>query len=152
MAPDPGDRAPPHARRPPRITPLWLAHHYPEDYDRCIVVGRSHVCRRCIVLYPLALLVMLVMLGWHPAAPVDVALLVVLPLPALVELSLEQLGVLTYEPRRQMIVTVPLALGLGRGFAIYLEDQTSRLFWGVVIGYTAVAVVMVALGRRRSSG
>jgi len=138
--------------RPPRVTPMWLAHHYPEDYDRCIVIGRSHVCRRCVVLYPLAFVVMLATLSWHPETTVDVVLLVVLPLPALVELSLEQLGVLTYNPRRQMLVTVPLGLGLGRGFAIYLDDQTSRLFWGVVVAYTAIAVLMVFVGRRRLTG
>lgn len=128
---------------------MWLAHHYPEDYDRCVVIGRSHVCRRCVVLYPLAFAVMLATLSWHPDRAIDVAVLVVLPLPALVELSLEQLGVLTYNPQRQVIVTVPLALGLGRGFAIYLDDQTSLLFWGVVVAYTAIAVLMVFLGRRR---
>jgi hypothetical protein len=130
---------------------MWLAHHYPEDYDRCVVIGRSHVCRRCVVLYPLAFAVMVATYAWHPGLAIDAALLVVLPLPALIELSLEQLGVLTYDPRRQVIVTVPLALGLGRGFALYLDDQTSRLFWGVVLGYTAIAVVMVLIGRRRAA-
>ena len=149
--PSPADRAPPRPKRPPRITPMWLAHHHPEDYDRCVVIGRSHVCRRCVVLYPLAFAVMLATLAWHPDGPIDVAVLVVLPLPALVELSLEQLGVLTYDARRQVIVTVPLALGLGRGFAIYLDDQTSRLFWGVVVAYTAIAVTMVLIGRRRGA-
>ena len=137
------------ARRPPRVTPMWLAHHYPEDYDRCVVIGRSHVCRRCIVLYPLAFVVMFATLSWHPETALDVAVLAALPVPALIELSLEQLAVLAYNPRRQIIVTVPLALGLGRGFAIYLDDQTSRLFWGVVVSYTAIAVLMVFLGRRR---
>jgi len=130
---------------------MWLAHHYPEDYDRCVVIGRSHVCRRCVVLYPIAFAVMLATLEWHPATAIDVALVGVLALAALIELSLEQLGVLSYDPRRQVIVTVPLALGLGRGFAIYLGDQTSRLFWGVVIGYTAIAVLMVFVGRRRQA-
>ena len=94
---------------------------------------------------------MLATLEWHPDGPMDVAVMVVLPLPALVELSLEQRGVLTYDARRQVIVTVPLALGLGRGFAIYLDDQTSRLFWGVVVAYTAIAVTMVLIGRRRGA-
>ena len=35
-------------------TPMWLSHHWPPDYDRCAVVAGLHVCRRCLVLYPLA--------------------------------------------------------------------------------------------------
>src|SRR5215203_2943093 len=99
--PSPGDPAPARQRRPPRITPMWLAHHYPEDYERCVVIGRSHVCRRCAFLYPIAFVVMLATLGWHPDRAVDALLLLVLPLPALFELSLEQLGVLSYNPTRQ---------------------------------------------------
>jgi len=140
---------PPRVRRPDRITPLWLSHHYPEDYDRCVRIGRSHVCRRCAVLYPLALAVMLLTLGWHPARSVDVVLLVVLPLPALVELVAEQLGLVRYHPVRQVVVTVPLAIGLGRGFAVYLDDHGSLLFWGVVIVYTGLGVAAVLWGRRR---
>lgn len=128
---------------------MWLAHHYPEDYGRCVVIGRSHVCRRCLVLYPLAILVMVATLAWHPGRTVDAAVLVILPLPSLVELVLEQAGVLVYRARRQVIVTIPLAVGLGRGFALYLEDQTSVLFWGVVVTYTFVGVVAVVVGRRR---
>lgn len=121
-----------------RISPMWLAHHFPEDYDRCVRIGRTHVCRRCLVLYPLAAAVMLLALGagvdrsWLELA------LVVLPLPAVVELVLEQFGVLSYAPRRQVAVTVPLAVGLGSGFAVYLDDQTNRVFWGVVVLYTAI--------------
>ena len=33
---------------------LLLSHHPPGQYDRCIRIGRHHVCRRCAVLYPLA--------------------------------------------------------------------------------------------------
>lgn len=138
--------------RPPRITPMWLAHHYPEDYDRCVVIGRSHVCRRCAVLYPIALAVLLLTAAWPPGGAVDTALLVLLPLPALVELVLEQLGVLRYRPGRQVLVTVPLAIALGRGFARYFDDHTSPLFWGVVLGYSAIGFVAVLIGRRRSVG
>ena len=45
------------------ITPIWLSHHYPEQYDRCVLVGRKHICRRCMALYPLSFLVD----RWHPA-------------------------------------------------------------------------------------
>ena len=41
-----------------RRTPLWLSHHYPHEYDRCIRVGDSHICRRCSVFYPVTFAVM----------------------------------------------------------------------------------------------
>src|SRR5262245_14917974 len=104
---------------------MWLAHHYPEDYDRCVRIGRSHVCRRCLVLYPLAFATMVVALAicapTGSGSGVLAAAMVVLPLPAVVEFVLEHRGVLRYQPARQIAVTVPLALGLGCGFARYLR-------------------------------
>jgi len=127
-----------------RITPMYLAHHYPEDYEHCVVIGGAHVCRRCLVLYPLAALVMVASLGWHPERAIDVAVVVLFPLPAVVELVLEQVGVLRYDRRRQVAVTIPLAVGLGRAFAIYLDDQASLLFWSVVVAYSVITVSAVA--------
>ena len=118
------------------ITPMWLAHHYPEDYDRCVVVGRRHVCRRCLALYPVALAVMVVSVaGLHWPSSWDAWLLVLLPIPAVIEFILEQVGTLTYSPKRLVLVTVPLAFALGQGFARYVESPGDRLFWGIVLGY-----------------
>ena len=124
--------------RPARITPLWLAHHYPEDYDRCVRIGRSHVCRRCLALYPVAFVVMVATAGWQPPTPVDVVIVALLPLPGVVEFVAEHLGAVRYSPRRQVALTVPLAVGLGRGLARYLEDRTDPLFWSVVVVYALV--------------
>jgi len=151
-----GPIAVPYARRMSRpsadesISPLWLAHHYPEDYDRCVVVGRTHVCRRCIVLYPVAFVVMGLALAdvrWPDA--LDPWLLVLLPAPAIVEFVLEHLGRASYHPWRQTLLTVPMAVALGVGFARYLEDHTDLLFWGVVVGYSAIGIVATVIGSRR---
>lgn len=132
------------------MTALWLSHHWPDDYDRCVVVGRRHVCRRCLVLYPVAGVVMVAALagGWGSG---DLAgwLLVLLPLPAVADLCLEHLGVVEPSPPRLVAVTVPLAVGLGAGFARYVESPGDALFWGVVVAYTAVCLVAVAIGWRR---
>jgi hypothetical protein len=123
---------------PARITPLWLSHHFPEDYDRCVLLGRSHVCRRCLVLYPVAFVVMVATAGWEPATAVDVLIVAGLPLPGVVEFVAEHLGALRYSPRRQVVLTVPLAIGLGRGLGRYLVDRTDPLFWSVVVVYGVV--------------
>jgi hypothetical protein len=128
---------------------MWLAHHYPEDYDRCVVIGRSHVCRRCLALYPLMLVVLALCLVLDLGRGIELGALAVLSLPAVVELVLEQLGVLRYSPARQVGVTLVLAVGLGAGFAAYLADQLDTGFWTIVFGYTAICLVAVVVGRVR---
>jgi hypothetical protein len=132
------------------VSPLWLSHHFPEQYDRCVLIGSRHVCRRCLALYPLAFAVMFLSLaGVHWPGSWDGVLLVVLPLPAVVEFVAEQLGAVRYRPRRQVLVTIPLALALGRGFALYVDDPGSRLFWGIVVAYGGVCSAALALRFRR---
>ena len=64
-------------------TPLWLSHHWPHDFDRCVDVRGYKVCRRCAVLYPLGLLSALVLgaVGSWPEA-MDPWLVWLLPAPA----------------------------------------------------------------------
>ncbi|HEY5155240.1 MAG TPA: hypothetical protein VIJ47_10935 [Acidimicrobiales bacterium] len=132
------------------VSALWIAHHYPEDYDRCVTVGRTHVCRRCLALYPVAFVVMVLTLGgarWP--ADLDAVLLVVLPLPSVVEFVAEHLGVIRYQPTRQVVLTVPLAVALGVGFGRYLRHPSDPLFWAIVVGYGGVCLAAVVIGARR---
>ncbi len=136
-----------------RVTPLWLSHHWPEDYDRCMRVGRRHVCRRCGVLYPVAFAVLaLSLLGLTAPAGFGVVALVLLPLPALGDFVAEQLGWLAPSPARLVAVTVPLGVGLGVGFVRYLDAPGDVWFWGVVVTYTAIALMALLRGRRTRSG
>lgn len=112
---------------------LLLAHHPPEQYGRCVKVGRHHVCRRCAVLYPVAFLVTglsLAGIAWPVAW--DTNLLYLLPLAVTLELVLERFGAIRYHAGRQMAVTLLAAPALGRGFARYVLNPGDRLFWGMV--------------------
>jgi hypothetical protein len=132
------------------VTPLWLSHHWPDDYDRCVVVGGRHVCRRCLVLYPIAFVVMgLSLLGVRLPGPAEVAALVLLPLPAVVEFCLEHLGRARHAPGRLVAVTVPLGVALGIGFGRYLRSPADPWFWAVVIAYGAATGLAFLSGRRR---
>lgn len=125
--------------------PVWLSHHQPDHYDRCVRIAGRPVCRRCLVLYPLAFLVAAISLTvfWWPDW-LDPWLLIVLPLPAVVEFCGEQAGRLAYSGRRQIVVTVPLAVALGQGLARYIESPTDLLFWAMVVVYGGLCLGFLA--------
>jgi hypothetical protein len=130
---------------------MWLAHHPPDDYGRCVLVGRSYVCRRCVVLYPITFAALALALVRPLPGGLGEVVFVVLPLPAVLELVAEQLGLVEGRPGRQVAVTVPLAIGLGVGLAGYLDDHGDLLFWAVVVLYTSVCAAAVSWRHRRAS-
>lgn len=122
-------------------TPMWLSHHWPDEYDRCVRVRGRLVCRRCLVLYPTSLVAALVAgLVWWPES-LDGWLLWVLPLPAVVDFVAEQLRLVRHSPTRLVALTIPLALACGRLYVRYLEDQRDDLVWSVAATYLLVCVV-----------
>jgi uncharacterized membrane protein len=136
--------------RPERVTPLWLSHHWPEDYDRCVVVAGRHLCRRCIVLYPIAFAVTALSLaGLRVSTTAEVAILVLLPLPSLIDYVLEHLGLVQPSARRLVVVTVPLGLALGVGFGRYLESPADLWCWVVAGAYSLTALLAFLTMRRR---
>jgi hypothetical protein len=131
-------------------SPMWLSHHDAAAYDRCTLIGRHRVCRRCLVLYPIAFAALILAgAGFRWPSSLDGALLIVLPLPAVGEFVLEHLGSTRYHPVRQAVVTVPLAAALGVGFDRYLDRHADPLFWGMVVVYGGGCVAAVVLGGRR---
>ena len=131
---------------------LWLTHHWLDEYHRCAVVAGRHVCRRCLALYPLALAVVAVLasgiVAW-PAA-LDPWLVWVLCVPATVEFLAEKLAGVAYDARRQTIVTLAVAVALGRGLALELDGRWSPTFWGPVIVFGTIWFLAAASAARRS--
>ena len=125
-----------------RPTPIWLSHHWPDQYDRCVVVGHRHVCRRCLFMYPVAFVVAgLSVAVWAPPSPWSQLALVVLPLPALVEFVGEHRRRWAYSPARHTALSVLQGLGMGVGFGRYLESPADPWFWAVGITYSAIALL-----------
>ena len=133
--------------------PMWLSHHYEEDYDRCVRIGRRYVCRRGLVLYPVAFVAMaLAFAGVRWRTSLDPLLFVVLPLPGVVEFVAEHLHAIGYHPALQAVVTVPLGVALGVGFHRYLHHYTDPLFWGMAGLYGTICFGSVLIGARRPRG
>jgi hypothetical protein len=128
------------------MSPLFLSHHPPSQYDRCIRVGRHHVCRRCAVLYPLAFAVTIASaFGAHWPEAWDRALLYLLPLPMTLEFVVERFGGIRYNAGRQLLLTLLAAPALGRGFARYAVHPGDRLFWGMVALFGGGALLALIL-------
>ena len=93
---------------------LALAHHWPSEFDRCVVIRNYHVCRRCLVLWPLTFVVYLLAALLIPADAVIWWLVgILLVVPGVVDFGLELLGKTATSPRRLVALTVPLGVGLG---------------------------------------
>jgi len=140
----------PRSVGPVADTPMYLSHHWPEDYDRCAVVGGLHVCRRCLVLYPVAFVTgVAISLGsWWPDG-IDPWVLWLFPLPGVIEFVLDNVGVIDYEPKRQMWLSGAGAIAAGVGYSRYLEDTFDSTVWAVVAVYTTICVLGVIIGHRR---
>jgi hypothetical protein len=130
-------------------TPMWLSHHWPVDYDRCAVVAGRHVCRRCLWMYPVAIVAAFAAgagLTWPSG--LDAALIFLLPLPAVVDFVLDNLGRVRYSARRQAILSAVGAVGAGKGYVRYLDDHTDPVVWSIVAIYVAICVAAAVLHSR----
>ncbi len=136
-----------------RRTALWLSHHWPEDYDRCVHIGRSHVCRRCVWFYPACFAAMAFALaGIRWPIALDPWLLALLPMPVVVEWWGEHLRLVRYSPTRQVALTLLAAPAVGVGLARYLESPGDRLFWAVVAVYAVVCLIPFLVGPKLRTG
>jgi hypothetical protein len=134
-------------------TPMWLSHHWPDAYDRCAVVGRRHVCRRCLFMYPIAAVAAVVAsVGpWWPR-DLDPVLIPLLPFPAVVEFVLDNLGIVRYSRVRQAVLTSIGALAAGAGYVRYLDRPGDPVVWGTVVVYGLTCAVSAFVGHRRGAG
>jgi len=129
---------------------MWLSHHWPSDYDRCSVIGGMHICRRCLVLYPVAFVSAVALsIGDWWTRDLDAVVLWLFPLPGVIEFVVDNLKLVAYSPRRQMLLTAPGAFAAGVGYVRYLDDTFDTLVWSVVGVYTFICVLAAVAGWMR---
>ncbi|WCO69086.1 hypothetical protein PO878_10145 [Iamia majanohamensis] len=132
-------------------TPMWLSHHWPDQYERCAVVAGRHVCRRCLWMYPVALVAAVVAAvgPWWPR-DLDAVLIPLLPLPAVVDFVADNLHLVRYSARRQAALSALGAVAAGAGYLRYLEDPADPVVWATVLAYGAACLAAVVVGHLRA--
>lgn len=99
-------------------TPQWLAHHHRSERHKCVTIAGRHVCRRCLVLYPLSITVAVLYVTGALGRSIDVWVMWLSPIPLVVDWVLEHLDRVAHSPRRQVVVTAlaawPFGIALGR--------------------------------------
>jgi hypothetical protein len=128
---------------------LW-SHHWADQHDRCAHVGGKLICRRCLVLYPVTILVLALSqfgVGWPGS--LDTVLLFFLPLPLVLDFVFEHMGLTRYSPRRQMATTLLGATALGHAFSRYLAQNADPLFWTMTAGYAGLCAGALAVHHLR---
>lgn len=86
-------------------------------------------------------------INWPPT--LDPALLWLMPLPAIVDFVAEHFKLVTYNARRQALLSAIGGIAFGRGLGRYLGDPSDRLFWTVSVTYSLVMVGAVYISSRR---
>jgi len=134
-----------------RQSPLWMAHHWPEHYDRCTSLGRFHVCRRCLVLYPLTFATILGLVVFDvPVTGARVAAMWMLPLPMVAEWVAEHAGLAAYSARRQALLAAIAAPALGIALTAHLRDPFTPIAGAPVVLYAAICALSAVIGTIRS--
>ncbi len=133
-----------------RLASIALSHHLPHEHDRCVVIGSRHVCRRCLVLHPMAFAVMfLTLAGFGWSRSIDPMLFLVLPFPVAAEFIAEKLGFAIHAARRQVVFTAIAAPALGTGLARHVRSPFDGWFVAMVLAYGGACALahVVAVSR-----
>ena len=131
---------------------MWLSHHQHGDRERCLRVGRVHVCRRCLVLYPIALVVCGAWLARPGGDRMSGLAMWVLPIPVVIEWTAEHAWAVAYSARRQVVLTALAAPGLGVALATWsLEPFSLRVVLPMTV-HVVVCLCAWGVGQARPRG
>lgn len=119
-------------------TPMWLAHHHRSERHKCVTISGRHVCRRCLVLYPLSIAIaVLHVLGVLPDS-LDVAVMWLAPIPLVIDWVAEHLGWVRHSPPRQVAVTALAAWPFGIALSRHATDPFELHATAAILTYGAI--------------
>lgn len=131
---------------------MWLAHHWPDHYaERCVTIGKHHVCRRCAALYPLGVLVAILSFNGLTPWPTSIDPLPIwlLSIPATLAYCAEAIGLIKYDPRVQVGTTLLAAVAFGHALSYEFAQRWSPEFWGPICIFGGIWFVFTAIGAQR---
>ncbi|MBI5482596.1 MAG: DUF2085 domain-containing protein [Deltaproteobacteria bacterium] len=133
------------------VVDFLLAHHRPDEYDRCYSLGGVHLCARCAGLYPaLALLLALQLQGVVGAIRAEWAVLYLLPMPAIFSWARRRLTGAAGSNPVSTVTGALLGVALGRGIFLYLRDHGSVAFWVQAVALVVVVLTVEILARLKN--
>lgn len=134
---------------------FWLSHHFPDEYHRCYRVGPLHVCARCLGVYPVAIVA--VVLQFVLRAPLEVSwdlpVGLALTAPATLDWAVGRFLPHRFSNLWRTLTGVLLGLALGRSLFIHLQRPFPPVLLAQSALVTVVAVpVILATYRRKRRG
>lgn len=123
--------------------PVWLSHHYAEDGDRCVRIGRVHVCRRCMAMFAGFVPAMVLLASsWSDDLQIgDIALILGLAAVAGIEFVQVVRRSMPYSARRVLVLSPPVGAVLAWLGTTGVRDGLSVVH--LVLGATALTVLGV---------
>jgi uncharacterized membrane protein len=137
----------------PPVTPLWISHHRPEHYGRCVRLAGLHVCARCLGVYPMLFAALALQIAFRAAlrGPWDPWMALALPVPALVDWALGRFRPASGTNARRLLTGALLGASLARTLYLHLRWPGHPLAMAQFLALLAAAVVVegARLWRRR---
>ena len=123
--------------------PFWLSHHECSDSERCTHLGPYAVCRRCLTIWPIAVLVMAVSFGRSLPIASGYELALWLSVPT-AEFVAVHTNLTKYSPSRVWLLGASMGVGAGRLFHRYLQEPTDPISW-IVMGACVTPALLATL-------
>lgn len=122
---------------------LLLSHHHEDQAERCQQVFGLSVCRRCLIIYPLSLLIGVTLNTILSPLSESFAwtLVLLLPAPATFEHMGELSGTLPYAQTRATVLNVLMGIGIGVGLSALWGSTSDSIFWLPLVLYSVLWIV-----------
>lgn len=130
----------------PAFGPVWLAHHHADDADRCVPVGRFHVCRRCLAMFAGFIPAVILLSGSFVPQAGDIGLVLAVAAFAAYEFVQVVRGALAYSARRVLVASPFVGVVLAWLGVTGMRDGLGSAHLGLGLVALGLLVVLVVNG------
>jgi uncharacterized membrane protein len=131
---------------------FWLSHHTSDELHRCYRWGGLHVCARCLGVYPVLFVALILQFVVHAplGSPADLPVAIALTVPATVDWAVGRFRPHAGSNPWRTATGVALGLALGRSLYVHLQRPFPAALVAQILLVTAVAVPVILMAYRRS--